>query len=305
MHYCIIGAGSVGGYFGARLQQAGESVTYLVRQGRKENLLENGLVVKSYLGDARLEVSVETEPGNLNHCDVTILSVRNFHLDSEMLDTARMQAAKGSKIISFLNGVEHMERLRAIVPDESIIGGSAFIDSRLGPNGEIVHRGQDPTITLGTINGEISDQIKEMKTALDRSKVTCIISEDLLRTLWRKYLFVMMGTITGVAGATIGQVVSDDSLNRTLENFAWEMQSVAVAEGVNLDDSSVNEMLAEIRGMRKEWKSLMTEDLESGKPTEFESLWTYIIRKADEHSLKVPVLRMCYGILKIRANAMN
>lgn len=302
MHYCIIGAGSVGGYFGARLQQAGESVTYLVRPGRMENLQKNGLVVKSYLGDATINVAAETDAKKLGTCDVVILSVRNFHLDENMLKAVGELSRKGAKVISLLNGVEHMERLRAVVRDEQIIGGSAFIDSRLGANGEIIHRGQDPTITLGTIGGKKYDEINSMRDALTRNGVKCIVMDDLLQTLWKKYLFVMMGTVTGVANATIGQIVSDSSLNTTLENFAKELQSVALAEGINLDDGSVQQMVSEIRGMRKEWKSLMTEDLEAGKQTEFESLWTYIIKKADKHSMAVPVLRMCYGILKLRGN---
>ena len=303
MKYCIIGAGSVGGYFGARLQQAGESVTFLVRQGRKDQLLKEGLNVRSYLGDVSLKVEAETDEKSVKDCDVVILAIRNYHFDESTLSKVVYFASKGSKVISFLNGVEHMERLRSVINDNQIIGGSAFIDSRLSANGEIVHRGQEPTIILGSLKGNITSEIKKMSSALEKAGVKCIIAEDLMKSLWRKYLFVMMGTLTGVANSSIGGIVSNSWLNNTLERFAHELKSVAEREKVKLDDASVNEMLLEIRGMRKEWKSLLAEDLESGKRTELDSLWGYLIRKAEKHKLNLPISEMSYGILKLRESA--
>lgn len=121
-------------------------MTFLVREGRRRVLLEQGLLVRSPLGDTKLKVRAETSPEVVDRCDAVIICVRNFDLD-DILGSVGQLVGRGASVISLLNGVEHMERVRRLVPDERIVGGSAYIDSRLGPAGEVVHRSQTPTLS--------------------------------------------------------------------------------------------------------------------------------------------------------------
>lgn len=303
MKYCIIGAGSVGGYFGARLQENGEEVTYIVRERKKEHLDKEGLKIRSYLGDSDLKVKSVVSPEDAGECDILILAIRNFNLSDDVMNNVAYLGKKGSKIISLLNGIEHIERLRHHVKDSNIIGGSAFIDSRLSDDGTIVHRGQTPTITLGPIAEGQEKIIEEVISSFRKAGIKSDSVPDLLTSLWRKYIFVLLGSFTGVTGTNIGEIVSNKYLDSGLESLAYEIKSVAVAENVIIDDSNVREMLEEIRGMRKEWKSLLTEDIEAGKNTELESLWGYLVKKAEKHDLNVPLSRFSYGMLGLKTGA--
>lgn len=302
MKYCVIGAGSVGGYFGGRLQQAGNDVVFLVRENRKRQLDSEGLKIRSYLGDADLKVKAESDERSTGKCDVVIIAIRNFHLDDKTMSKISYFAKEGASFITMLNGVEHLERLLEFVPKERIIGGSAFIDSRLGNEGEIVHRGQDPTIMLGSLDNRKPEVLDRAVEDFRRAGIRITLAEDLMQSLWRKYTFVLLGTLTGVTGTSIGTIVSNRWLNRTLEQISKEIQQTAKNVGVRLTDRMLLEMLEEIRGMRKEWKSLLTEDIESGRENELESLWGYIIRKAEHFGTEVPLSNLCYGVLKIRTH---
>ena len=298
-----MGAGSVGGYFGARLIQSGHEVVFLVREGRKRALESDGLVIRSYLGDADLKVRAETDVARVGNCDVFILTIRNFHLNDDVLSNLRHFSQGNTRFISLLNGVEHIERLREIVPSSRIVGGSAFIDSRLGEKGEIVHRSQDPTIRLGIIEGSSGEKPSDIISDFQEAGVKVDYADDLLAALWRKFTFVLLGTFTGVANSGIGAIVENKWLNSSLDTLANEIRSVAVSESVNLTPQSVQEMLAEIRAMRKEWKSLLTEDVETGRQNELESLWGYIVRKADKNGIEVPLSRLSYGMFKLKSRA--
>lgn len=299
MHFTIIGAGSVGGYFGARLQQAGNSVTFLVRERRKRVLLEQGLVVRSPLGDAKLKVGAETSPEGVERCDVVMICVRNFDLEG-ILDSVGQFAERGASVVSLLNGVEHMERVRRLVPDERIIGGSAYIDSRLGPDGEVLHRSQDPALTLAPLRGCSPPTLRRVADTFVSAGVKTHSEDDLLLALWKKYLFVMLGTFTAVVEAPIGEVLGSAELTSTIESLLDELVAVANSTGVALGRTHAEAAMAELRRQRPGWTSLLYEDVLNHRRTEVDSLWGYVVRKAEENGVPAPLSRVCYGVLKLR-----
>ncbi len=299
MDFAIIGAGSVGGYFGARLQQAGESVTFLVRPQRRDALLRDGLRVSSPLGDAALNVKAETEAGRIARCDVVVVAVRNFDLDGVMGMVGDL-AGRGASVVSLLNGVEHIEKIRKTVDDGKIIGGSAYIDSRLGPNGEIIHRSQTPTIALGGIRGSAQGTLQTAAAAFARAGIKTRVMEDLLEGLWQKYLFVMLGSFTAVAGAPVGAVLANPWCASTLRAVLGELVAVARSVGVDLGERHAGLAMEELGRQKGGWTSLVYEDIAKRRRTETDSLWGYVVRKAEENSVRAPLSTACLGILKVK-----
>jgi 2-dehydropantoate 2-reductase len=290
MDFVIIGAGSVGGYFGARLQQAGQSVTFLVRPRRRELLLRDRLRIRSPLGNVELRVQAEAEADAIPRCDVVVVAVRNYDLD-EVLPEVAYFAKSGAQVISFLNGVEHVEKIRKIVSDKQIMGGTAYIDSRLGPDGEIIHRSQIPTVSLGNIDSGPPSITREVASIFTSAGIKAQIAENLIEELWQKYLFVMLGSYTAVVNAPIGVILGSPWCSKTLMTLLEELLIVAKTGGVNLDNRHAEVALAEVRRQRSEWTSLVCEDLQKHRKTEIDSLWGYVVRKAEEH-----------GIVKVLSN---
>ncbi len=83
MRIAVMGAGGVGGYFGARLSEAGHDVAFIARGRHLAAMRERGLAVNSVLGDIRLpRPAVTADPASLAPADVVLLAVKLWDTES-------------------------------------------------------------------------------------------------------------------------------------------------------------------------------------------------------------------------------
>ena len=136
MRILVLGAGGIGGYYGARIQAAGGDVTFLVRPARAKQLDKDGLNVTSAFGDLHLVAQCVTREELKSPFDVVILSCKAFDLGSAM-DAIAPAVGEGTVILPLLNGVRHIEALVERFGPGCILGGVAAISVTLAPHGEI------------------------------------------------------------------------------------------------------------------------------------------------------------------------
>src|SRR5947207_15489231 len=141
MRIAILGAGGVGGYFGARLQQAGHSVAFIARGRHLQALQRNGLSLRSPLGDAQLKVKAVEKPADAGAADVVIFTVKLWDTESA---AAQLRPIVGGDtfVIPFQNGVESIDCLKKILSEKAIMGGAAYIASSIAQPGVIAQTGQ-------------------------------------------------------------------------------------------------------------------------------------------------------------------
>ncbi|HEX6922355.1 MAG TPA: 2-dehydropantoate 2-reductase N-terminal domain-containing protein, partial [Bacillales bacterium] len=138
MNIVILGAGAVGGYIGGRLEEAGVPVSFLVRERRAEQLRKNGMRISSVHGDYSTEsMQLHTDAEQISECDLVIVTVKGYQVEGA-LPQLRTLAAKGAKVLPFLNGMEHFQLFEEAFGKENVLGGLAFIISTLDENGGIV-----------------------------------------------------------------------------------------------------------------------------------------------------------------------
>src|SRR5688572_17064082 len=125
MRIVALGAGGVGGYFGARLQQAGHEVAFIARGRHLQCLREEGLRLKSQLGDAHLKVRVYERPADAGTADIVLFAVKLWDTESAAEQLAPL-VGKQTFVIPFQNGVESIELLSKNLPREQLLGGSAY-----------------------------------------------------------------------------------------------------------------------------------------------------------------------------------
>src|SRR6267143_6057325 len=150
MRIAILGAGGVGGYFGARLQHAGHRVAFLARGRHLQALQRNGLLLKSPLGDAQLKVKAVEKPADAGAVDVVVFAVKLWDTESA---AAQLRPIVGSdtSVIPFQNGVESIERVGAVLGRERGMGGAAYIAGRIAEPGVIVQTGQMARLRFGPV----------------------------------------------------------------------------------------------------------------------------------------------------------
>jgi len=302
MKIAAMGAGGVGGYFGARLQQAGHDVTFFARGRHLEAIRSNGLTVESPHGNARLKVRVLEDPREADVADVVLFAVKLWDTEAA---AERLRPVVGAEtaVIPLQNGVESISRLRAFFPERNVLGGSAYIATRVKSPGVIEHTGQMSRLQFGPVLPSQKQAAEAfLKVCLD-SKIQAEIPDDIVRANWEKFVFlVAVSSATAVARAPLGVVRSDPDLRWLFEQAMRETWRVGRARGVALADDFVEARMKFADGLHADMKASLAHDLENGGRLEAPWLCGAVARMAQELGLDAPVNRSVYAALKPYVN---
>ena len=291
-------AGGVGGYFGARLQQAGHDVVFFARGRHLEALRKDGLTLKSTHGDAKLTVQVFKDPSETSPVDVVMFAVKLWDTEGAAAQLKPIVSPK-TLVIPFQNGVESVERLREILPRECVLGGSAYIATRIAEPGVIEHIGQMATIEFGPLLPEQRKPAEAFHAACKDAGINVKLSDDINRVIWQKFVFlVAVSSATAVSRSGLGAVRADPDLRWLFEQCMHETWRVAKARGVDLGEDFVAQRLAFMETLPAEMKASMAHDLENGGKLEAPWLCGAVARMAAEAGFEAPVNRAVYAALK-------
>src|SRR2546428_8740748 len=264
MRIAILGAGGVGGYFGARLQQAGHSVAFIARGRHLQALQRNGLALKSPLGDAQLKVKAVEKPVDAGAVDVVIFAVKLWDTESAA-EQLRPLVGSNTFVIPFQNGVESIERVGAVLGRERVLGGAAYIAGRIAEPGVIVQTGQMARLRFGPVLAAQRKAAGSFLAACREAKIDAELVDDIVRVLWEKFvLLVALSATTTVTRRPIGVVRSDPDMRWLLEATMRETWEVGRKRGVALPDDFVARTLAFVDGLPPEMKAPMLGNLGPG-----------------------------------------
>ncbi|MFB3164531.1 2-dehydropantoate 2-reductase [Neobacillus sp. 179-J 1A1 HS] len=300
MNILILGAGALGAYLGGRLLEAGQDVSFFVREKRATQLTSEGLKIHSPEGNFECrEVTIYTSPDKVRNIDLVILAVKGYHLDQVIPQVQSIVQQTGAFVLPLLNGMEHMERLQQAVGKERVIGGFASIIATLNEQGHVEHTSGSSTFKFGVLHDqqtEICEQLEGLRTQV---KTKLVREESILKSMWKKYIF-----ITAFSGVTSAMQLPSGFIASTKATFAvakrviHEMTMLAGQEGIILTDQEVENVTKTLLGFKKDATSSMHQDLRKGLPIEVEHLHGGALRLAGKHHAEVPVIETLYGILK-------
>ncbi len=293
-----MGAGGVGGYFGARLQQAGHEVAFFARGRHLQAMREKGLIVESAHGNAQLQVKVFEDPREAGVADVVLFAVKLWDTESAA-ERLRPIVGERTAVIPFQNGVESIERLRKFFPEKNVLGGSAYIGTRIKAPGVIEHSGQMARLQFGPVLPSQRAAAEAFLSACKGANIQAEIPEDIVKANWEKFVFLVgLSGATAVARTTVGVVRADPDLRWLLEQAMRETWRVGRARGVKLADDFVEQRLAFADGLHADMKASLLHDLENGGRLEAPWLCGAVARMAREAGLDAPVNRAVYAALK-------
>jgi len=290
-------AGGVGGYFGARLVQAGEQVSFIARGRHLEALRSQGLTVKSSLGDAQLKVRAFQDPREAGEADVVLFAVKLW--DTEGAAEQLRPVVKGGVVIPFQNGVESIERLGRVLGPERVMGGSAYIATRIAAPGVIEHTGTMARLRFGPVLESQRAAAEAFLKACKGAGLNAELTEDIVLVNWEKFAFlVAVSSATALARAPLGVVRADPDLRWMFEQAMRETWALARRRGVKLPDDFIDKQMAFLDTLPAEMRASMLHDLEAGNRLEAPWLCGAVARMASEAGLEAPVNRTVYAALK-------
>jgi 2-dehydropantoate 2-reductase len=298
MRIAAMGAGGVGGYFGARLQQAGHEVAFFARGRHLEAIQKNGLAVESPHGSARLKVRVFADPSQAEPVDVVLFAVKLWDTESAA-GQIRPIVGPGTVVIPFQNGVESIERLRKVLPERAVMGGSAYIATHIKSPGVIEHTGQMARIQFGPVVETQRPAAESFLQACKGAGIQAEIPSDIIKANWEKFVFLVgLSSATAVARAPIGVVRADPDLRWLFAQSMRETWKVGRARGVALADAFVDERLKFADGLHPDMRASLLHDLEAGGKLEAPWLCGAVVRMAHDAGIDAPVNRAVFAALK-------
>jgi 2-dehydropantoate 2-reductase len=304
MKILILGIGGIGGFFGGYLQESGADVTFLVRQKRKDLLLENGLKVISPIGNLKLKPNLILADELKPIYDIILISCKTYDLDQAILDL-KLTKGKGV-IIPFLNGMTHLKKLDKAFGSENVMGGVAHISSTINEDGTIEHFSKFKKLTFGN---RVNDQNNVLKPFLDickKTKFDVSLSEDINLDLWKKWIFI--STVAGATtlfSTTLGKISGHKVGKKTLINLYKECRTIAKLNGFIVEDNEANNILHNITASGSPIKASMQRDVEKKAPAEHEEIFGHLISKAKNFNFESPILTSCYLKMKLYEEKLN
>jgi len=298
MRIAAMGAGGVGGYFGARLQQAGHDVTFFARGRHLEAIRSSGLRIESPHGDALLKVRVLEDPREAGVVDVVLFAVKLWDTEAAA-EKLRPVVGPETAIIPFQNGVESIVRLRKVFPEKAVLGGSAYIATRVKSPGVIEHTGEMSRLQFGPLIPSQRSIAERFLAACREAKINAEIPDDIVRANWEKFVFlVAVSSATAVARAPLGVVRTDPDLRWLFEQAMRETWRLGRARGVALADDFVEARMKFADGLHAGMKASLAHDLENRGRLEAPWLCGAVARMSEEAGLDAPVNRAVYAALK-------
>jgi 2-dehydropantoate 2-reductase len=298
MRVLVVGAGGVGGYFGARLARAGTAVTFLARGAHLEAIRRHGLRIRSGVdGDWVVEADAVSDVRGQPRADVVLFCVKSF--DTETAATAiRPVVGPDTAVVSLQNGVDNEATLDRVLGDGHAVGGVAYVFATIESPGVIGHR-LGGRVVFGELDGRASPRLERLRQAFAAAGIPADIVADVRRALWEKYLMIsaQAGT-TALTRVPIGVIRAVPETWRMYRVIVEELAAVARAEGVRLDDGAADAIVKAAEGLAPEALSSLYHDLVQGRPLELEALHGHAVRLGQRLGVPTPTVLAVYAALK-------
>jgi 2-dehydropantoate 2-reductase len=296
MRILVVGAGAIGGYFGARLAAVGRDVTFLVRPKRADQLASGGLFVRSPKGDVKIAApKVVTEATLRGPYDLVFLSCKSFDLEGAMSSFAPAVGPE-TAILPMLNGLGHIDALRKRFGPGAVLGGQCQISTTLDAEGRVIHLNDQHTMSYGELDGSRSGRIEAVSGDFSGANFDSHLSLTVLQDMWEKWTFIAtMAGITCLMRAALGDIAKAGGTPTALALF--EECYVIAAKNGHEPRAVVGERVRKtLMAPGSTLTASMLRDVESHRKTEHEHVLGDLFSRA--HGTRAPVLEVCLAHMR-------
>ncbi|NUT36703.1 MAG: ketopantoate reductase family protein [Hamadaea sp.] len=305
MRILVVGAGATGGYFGARLHEAGRDVTFLVRPRRAELLRARGLRIEG-LGRSTVVTPTLVTAAELDGpYDLVLLSVKATAL-SAALDDVSAAVGPETSVVPFLNGLAHIDALNRRFGEERVLGGVCRVITTVGPDGDILQLAPVADIVVGEQRGGLSDRVRAIEAELTGAGFDVSTSPDIRTAMWHKWVFIStLAAMNTLVRGTVGDAVAVPGGDRLGPALAAEAAAVAGAAGHPVPSAT----LATVENFMTRPGSADTaslyRDLAAGLPTEAEQILGDLTARAAALGVPTPLLDVATVSLRVHERRLT
>ena len=293
----VVGAGAVGGYFGGMLARAGAPVVMIGRPAFVEAVKKNGLFLDTLQFQETVRVEAATDLNAIRGAEVVLFCVKT----PDNAATARAIApllAPGAIVVSFQNGVDNVEQIRAAAGIEAL-PAVVYVAASVPEPGRVKHAGRGDLVF-----GPRNNTTERVASLFERAGVPCRISENIAGELWTKLTWnCALNAVSALGKAKYGQIAASDDARKVVETVVHEV--LVVARAANIHPPGLEDPKAALAGAFKiatqmaEALSSTAQDMNRGKRTEIDSLNGYVSRRGAQLGVPTPVNHALYALVKL------
>ena len=298
MRIVVMGSGGTGGFFGAKLARAGETVTFVARGEHLRAMQTGGLRVKSATdGEWTVKAEVCERLDGQSPADLVLFCVKSFDTESAA-EAIRPVVGPDTGVLSIQNGVDNEDKLAAILGAGHVIAGIAEVFAVIEAPGVIAHTllGR---LRFGEMDGKDSARVRAFFEACGRAGIPAELAADPLRMLWEKYVLLVahsgMTTLTRCPAGVLRQYPETLGM---YERLMDELVRLGRAAGVRLDTGLVPAIMQRFEAIGPGAFSSMHYDFTHGKRLELEALQGHAVRLGERLGVPTPTLAAVYAALR-------
>ncbi len=300
MKLLVLGAGGVGGYFGAKLMRAGADVSFVLRDKRRQLIREQGLRIEmpqdSFTVFPRCLASDELAPDY----DLIMLAPKAYDLDDALASLAGA-SSKGA-ILPFLNGLNHMALLDQRFGRQRVMGGVAHIAAMLTETGAVRRLSPLHSLTVGHRHADHESIAREFIALCAGADFDSHYADNIEQVLWDKWVFLAtLATMTTLCQGSVGEIVATPYGTGLARKVYAECCTIADRCGYPVKASSRDKALAMLTEPGSSFTASMLRDMKAGQRTEHEHILGEMVRRGIEHRVACDLLAMAYTSMAVRS----
>ena len=298
MKILILGAGAIGGFFGAHLMKSGANVSFLVREKRKDELKKSGINIFSINGELKVNPKLLDKNLSGQHFDVIILTNKSYDL-IESIREIKPYVNK-TVIIPLLNGMAHYEILDKEFGKEKIFGGTAYISTAMNNYGSIQQITSRASIKFGPRTQKNISIANEFYEICKETEFECDFSDHIELDLWRKYVLIgATAASTVLFQKPLGEICATTYGKRLIIEIHEECKKIVLSKGYDIGIEATNYNLKLITDKDSLLKASMLRDFESGKKTECEHILGYLIELAKRNNVQCNLIKAAHTRIQV------
>ncbi len=292
----MVGAGSVGGFFGATLAKSNPNVSFLLRPKTLAAVKQNGLTIRSAAGTFTVRPPAASDARELPQPDLIIVGVKAYDLDEVMTQIEPVMTDR-TVILTLQNGIHMEDRLIARMQRDCVVGGVAFIYSKIVEPGVIDHY-KKGAVAIGELMGHESERVLQIRDVFTAAGIPCRLSKDIRRSKWEKMCWnCVFNPITVLINDRVSKALEHPEMMRVIHQIVDEITAVSAAVKVPLPQDMPERVVKWTQEIRDIHTS-MYDDWKAGRPTEIDYLNGYIVQKGRELGVPTPVNEALTAMIK-------
>jgi 2-dehydropantoate 2-reductase len=300
MKILILGAGGIGGYFGAQLLRSGADVTFLLREKRQALIAQQGLRIESPHGDFTVQPPTVTASSVRPIYDLIILAPKSYDLDDALasLDNAVGQAV----ILPFLNGMDHLNVLDDRFGRAAVMGGVAHIAATITETGAVRQLNEIHSLILGPRDPAQVALARQFIALCEKTPFDSVYAEDIEQALWDKWVFLAtLAGMTTLCRGSVGDILATPYGEGLMRQMYGECCTVARLSGHPTGEVATAWALGKLIAPGSPLTASMLRDLLAGQRTEHQHIFAALVERGIALGLPMDLMRLAHTHLAVQA----